>query len=51
MSSLYRICEYLWMNDPCQEIEMIMFKNEENSEGLKIIEDVETYAEKTGQIF
>lgn len=28
-----------------------MFKNEENSEGLKILEDVETYAEKTGQIF
>ena len=40
MSSLYRITEYLWENDPCQEIEMVMFKNEENGEGLKVIDDV-----------
>ena len=40
MSTLYRVTEYLWMNDPCQEIEMVMFKNEENAEGLKVIDDV-----------
>jgi hypothetical protein len=28
-----------------------MFKNEENSEGIKILEDVEVYAQKTGQTF
>ena len=30
---------------------MVMFKNEENGEGLKVIDDVETYVSKTGQIF
>lgn len=30
---------------------MVMFKNEENSEGMKVLEDVEVYAQKTGQTF
>lgn len=30
---------------------MVMFRNEENIEGLKVLEDVEVYAQKTGQTF
>ena len=51
MSSLYRFSEYMWTHDPCQQLEMVMFKNSENSAGLKLLQDVEDYAQKTGQIF
>jgi hypothetical protein len=51
MSTLHRAIDYLWNHDPVQEIEMVIFQNLENSEGMKVLEDLQTYAGQTGQIF
>lgn len=52
LSTLHRIIDYLWNKDPVQEIELVGYKNMENAEGLKLLEDLSTYASQTsGQIF
>jgi len=52
LSTLHRIIEYLWNKDPAQEIELVAYQNMENAEGIKLIEDLSTYASQTsGQIF
>lgn len=51
ISSFHQFCEYLWKNDPVDHIEIIVYKNAENSEGGKVIEDLEEYANRRGETF
>jgi len=51
LSSLHCMIEYMWKNDPCEEIEMMVYKDGDNQEGDKIIDDLMTYCGQTGQIF
>jgi hypothetical protein len=52
LSTLHRILDYLWTHDPVQEIELVTFQNAENAEGLRLLEDLQTYAGQTsGQVF
>ncbi len=41
----------MWKNDPVEEIEIIMYENEEDSEGKKVIEDVREYAMRNGEVY
>lgn len=42
---------YLWKNDPVEEIDVILIDNTENAEGGKVINDVQEYADRNGLSF
>lgn len=51
ISSFHQFCEYLWKNDPVELIEIVVYKNAENEEGLKAIDDLQEYADRRGETF
>lgn len=50
ISTFHNVCEYMWRNDPVEEIEVVMYENAEDEEGGKIVEDVREYAERNGEV-
>lgn len=51
VSAFHYILNFLWKNDPVEEIDMVLVDNKENAEGGKVLQDIQEYADRNGLSF
>lgn len=51
VSAFHHAMNYLWQNDPVEEILMQLIDNKENVQGNKILADIQEYADRNGLSF